>query len=240
MSESISISNFTDYINQNGKIFGVMIGIVIKNDSTNDSEKPGPGRVKVKIPLIGMKESNWARIVSFMAGKERGAFFLPEVEDEVLVAFENGDVNKPFVIGALWNGKDAPPETNSDGKNNIRVIKSRSGHMIQLCDKKDEEKILIKSSKGHIFEMDDKKGSETFNMVDKSGKNKMVISTKDNKVTITSEKDIEFSAPKGKLSMSAKNIEIKSSADTKMEASAGMNIKASANMTIKGATVSIN
>lgn len=240
MSEGISISKISDFMNNNGKIFGVMIGVVIKNDSTNDSEKPGPGRVKVKIPLIGMKESNWARLASFMAGKERGAFFLPEVEDEVLVVFENGDVNKPFVIGALWNGKDAPPETNSDGKNNIRVIKSRSGHILQFSDKKDEEKILIKSAKGHILEMDDKNGSETFNIVDKSGKNKIVISTKDNKITITSEKDIELSAPNGKLSMSAKNIEIKSSADTKMEASAGMDIKASSNMTIKGATVNIN
>jgi len=240
MSESISISNFTDYMNNDGKISGVMIGIVIKNNSANDSEKPGPGLVKVKIPLLGMKESNWARLASFMAGKEIGAFFLPEVEDEVLVAFENGDVNKPFVIGALWNGKDAPPDTNSDGKNNIRVIKSRSGHIIQLFDKKDEEKILIQSAKGQILEMNDKNGSETFSIVDKSGKNKIVISTKDNKVTITSEKDIELSAPKGKISMSAKNIEIKSSADTKMEASAGMDIKASANMTIKGATVNIN
>jgi uncharacterized protein involved in type VI secretion and phage assembly len=232
MNEGISISNFTDYIKENGKIFGVMIGIVIKNDSANDAEKPGPGRVKVKIPLLGMLESNWARIASFMAGKERGAFFLPEVDDEVLVAFENGDVNKPFIIGALWNGKDVPPETNSDGKNNMRVVKTRSGHIIQFCDKKDEEKILVKSAKGQILEMNDKNGSETFSIADKSGKNKIVISTKDNKVTITSEKDIEFSAPKGKFSVNAKNIEIKSSADTKIEASA--------NMTIKGAAVNIN
>lgn len=236
----ISITNFTNYINENGKLFGVMVGVVINNDSANDSEKPGPGLVKVKIPLLGMKESNWARLASFMAGKERGAFFLPEVDDEVLVAFENGDVNKPFIIGALWNGKDAPPETNSDGKNDTRIIKSRSGHTIQLFDKKDEEKILIKSAKGQIIQMNDKNGSETLSIIDKSGKNSIVISTKDNKVTITSEKDIELNAPKGKLALSAKNIEIKSSADTKMEASAGMEIKASANMTIKGATVAIN
>lgn len=236
----IGISNFTNYINENGKLFGVMVGIVINNDSTNDSEKPGPGLVKVKIPLLGMKESNWARISSFMAGKERGAFFLPEVDDEVLVAFENGDVNKPFIIGALWNGKDAPPDTNSDGKNNTRIIKSRSGHIIQLFDKDGEEKILIKSAKGHTFEMNDKGGSEAISLKDKSGNNSIVISTKDNKVTITSGKDIELSAPNGKLAVNAKNVEIKSSADTKIEASAGMNIKASANMTIKGSTVDIN
>lgn len=240
MSEGISISNFNEYIKNDEKVFGVMIAVVIKNDSANDSEKPGTGLVKVQIPLLGMKESNWARIVSFMAGKERGAFFLPEQGDEVLVAFENGDVNRPFVIGALWNGKDTPPETNSDGKNDIRVIKSRSGHIIQFSDKKGEEKILLQSSKGHILQMDDKNGEESFKIVDKSGKNKIIISTKDNKVTISSDKDMEFSAPNGKLSINAKNIEIISSADTKVEASAGVNIKASSNMTIKGATVNIN
>ena len=240
MNDGISISNFTDYIKNEEKIFGVMIGVVIKNDSANDSEKPGPGRVKVKIPLLGMEESNWARIVSFMAGKERGAFFLPEVEDEVLVAFENGEVNRPFIIGALWNGKDAPPDTNSDGKNNMRVIKSRSGHILQFSDKKDEEKITVKTSKGHIFELDDKSGEEKIQIIDKAGKNKIIISTKDNKVSITSEMDIELSAPKGKISMSAKNIEVKSSANTKIEASSAVDIKASANMTLKGANVNIN
>ena len=194
----------------------------------------------MKIPLLGMEESNWARIVSFMAGKERGAFFLPEVEDEVLVAFENGEVNRPFIIGALWNGKDAPPDTNSDGKNNIRVIKSRSGHILQFSDKKDEEKITLKTSKGHIFELDDKSGEEKIQIIDKAGKNKIIISTKDNKVSITSEMDIELSAPKGKISMSAKNIEVKSSANTKIEASSAVDIKASANMTLKGANVNIN
>ncbi len=191
MSEGISISNFTEFINKEEKVFGVMIGVVIKNDSANDSEKPGPGLVKVQIPLLGMKESNWARMASFMAGKERGAFFLPEVGDEVLVAFENGDVNKPFVIGALWNGKDTPPEKNSDGKNDVRIIKSRSGNIIQFTDKSGSEKI-----------------------------------------TISSTKDIELLAPNGKLSINAKEVEIKSSATTKIEASS--------DMTIKGSTVNIN
>lgn len=191
MSEEIGISYFTEYIKQDEKVFGVMIGLVIKNDSANDSEKPGAGLVKVQIPLLGMKESNWARIASFMAGKERGAVFIPEVGDEVLVAFENGDVNKPFVIGALWNGKDTPPEKNSDGKNDIRIIKSRSGNIIQFSDKSGAEKI-----------------------------------------TISSTKDIEISAPNGKLSINAKEIEVKSTSTAKVEASS--------DVTIKGSTVNLN
>ncbi len=240
MSDGFGIANFVNSFKIEAKITGVMVGIVTKNDSANDGDKPGVGRVKVKIPLIGMTESNWARIASFMAGKERGAFFLPEVGDEVLVAFENGDVNKPYIIGSLWNGKDAPPETNSDGKNDTRIIKSRSGHIVQFFDKKDEEKIVVKSSKGHLIQLDDKNGSENIQITDKSGKNKIIINTKDNKISINSGKDIEICAPNGKLVLDAKNIEIKASADAKIEASAGMNLKASSSMIIKGATVNIN
>ncbi|MDH4233461.1 MAG: phage baseplate assembly protein V [Nitrospirota bacterium] len=197
------------------KISGVMIGIV-----TNNQDPDKLGRVKVKFPRIsGEDESNWARVISFMAGKERGAFFLPEVDDEVLVAFEYGDINMPYIIGSLWNGVDKPPETNTDGKNNKRVIKSRSGHIIRLNDEDGKEKIEI---------------------IDKSEKNLISIDTKENKITISSDKDIEISARNGKVKIEAKDIEIKSSASTKVEASAGMDLKASGNMTVKGATVNIN
>lgn len=240
MNDGAGMSNAADSFLNEGRIYGVISGIVIKNDSTNDAEKPGPGRVKVKIPLIGMQESNWARIVSFMAGKEQGAFFLPELDDEVLVAFENGDVNRPYIIGALWNGKDSPPDTNKDGKNNTRLIKSRSGHVVTFSDKKGEEQLTITSSKGHVIRLDDKSGSETVQIMDKSGKNKLVIATKDNKISISSAKDIEISAPNGKLAISAKSIEMKSSAQTKLEASAGMDVKASGTMNLKGATINLN
>ncbi|MHA6534201.1 phage baseplate assembly protein V [Paenibacillus sp. BAC0078] len=240
MNEGPGISNFTDSIINEGRIYGVMVGIVTSNDSANNADKPGPGRVKVKIPLMGMPESNWARMASWMAGKERGAFFLPEVDDEVLVAFENGDVNRPYVIGSLWNGKDTPPETNKDGKNNIRTIKSRSGHVLEFDDTGGKEKITLTSSKGHVIQLDDKSGAEQIRIADKSGKNKIVIDIKANKLSILSDQDIDISAPKGKLSFSAKNIEMKSSAATKIEASAGMDVKASGSMTLKGATVNIN
>jgi len=197
------------------RIFGVVVGIV-----TNNKDEEGLGRVKVKIPRIsGEDESHWARVATFMAGKGRGAFFLPEIDDEVLVVFEHGDINMPYIIGSLWNGVDTPPETNNDGENNIRVIKSRSGHIIRLNDKDGEEKIEI---------------------VDKSEKNLISIDTKDNKITISSDKDIELSAKNGKVIIEAGDIEIKSSASTKIEASADMELKASGNNNIKGAIVNIN
>lgn len=211
----MSIAGILEQSRRESKIYGVVVGIV-----TNNKDPEGLGRVKVKIPRIsGEDESNWARVVSFMAGKERGTFFLPEVDDEVLVAFEYGNINIPYIVGSLWNGKDKPPVTNDDGKNNIRIIKSRSGHIIRL---------------------DDTDGKEKIEIVDKSKNNKIIIDTKDKKISIKSDKDIEISAPNGKVTIEAKDIEAKSTASAKVEASSGMDLKASGTMNIKGATVNIN
>lgn len=197
------------------RISGVVVGLV-----TNNEDPDGLGRVKVKFPwLSDAEESFWARVASPMAGKERGFYFLPEVDDEVLVAFEQGDVRFPYVLGALWNGKDKPPETNGDGKNNARSIKSRSGHVIRLNDEDGKEKIEI---------------------IDKSGNNRIEFDTAKNSITITSDKDIILSASKGAIKLDAQQIEIKSSADAKVEAGAGMDVKATGAMNIKGATVNIN
>lgn len=175
------------------RIFGVVTGIV-----SNNKDPDKMGRVKVKIPRISKdEESNWARVVSFMAGKERGSFFLPEIDDEVLVAFEYGDINMPYIIGSVWNGIDVPPEDNSDGKNNIRIIKSRSGHIIKL---------------------DDTENNEMIEISDKTEKNLIIIDTRKNTISIKSEKDIELSAPNGKISIEANEIQTKSSTSTKIEA----------------------
>lgn len=212
----MSITDILELKNRSdSRIYGVVVGIVTNN---KDTEKLG--RVKIKIPrLSGEDESNWARVISFMAGKERGAFFLPEIDDEVLVAFEYGDINMPYVIGSLWNGKDVPPENNSDGKNNIRMIRSRSGHVITL---------------------DDSDGSEQIKIMDKTQKNMIIIDAKNNTISIKSDKDIELSAPNGKVTIEAMDIETKSTASTKIEATSGVDVKASGNLNIKGAMVNIN
>ena len=197
------------------KIYGVVIGIV-----TNNQDPDKLGRVKVKFPWLSNEdESFWARIATPMAGKERGIYFLPEVDDEVLVVFEHGDMRFPYIIGALWNGQDLPPATNDDGKNNIRFIKSRSGHLIRLNDEEGKEKIEI---------------------IDKDGKNSLVFDTANNAITITSDKDINLKASQGNIKPEAQKIELKSSADTKIESSAGIDIKANATMNIKGATINLN
>ena len=100
-----------------GGCIGVTIGIV-----TNNHDPEGLGRVKLKLPWLSEDiETHWARVATPMAGNGRGLYVLPDVDDEVLVAFEHGMVEFPYVLGSLWNGKDTPPETNEDGKNNRRT-----------------------------------------------------------------------------------------------------------------------
>ena len=197
------------------RFYGVTIAVV-----TNNQDPDGIGRVKVRFPwLSDEEESHWARVLTPMAGNERGLYFLPEVEDEVLVAFEHGQADHPYVLGALWNGQDKPPETNDDGENNKRTLRSRSGHLIRLDDKDGEEKIEI---------------------IDASEKNSIVIDTADNTITLKADADITIESGNGKLILSGNGIEITSQADIKIEASQNLDVKGGPQLNIKGDVVNIN
>ncbi len=134
---------------------GVTVGIV-----TDNKDPDGLGHVKVKFPWLGDNaESWWARVAMPMAGKGRGFFFLPEVGDEVVVAFEQGDIHRPYVIGAVWNGKDGLPDgadsaVDSSGKVVRRIIRSRAGHTIILDDDSGGGGVTIRDSKGNEVVMD--------------------------------------------------------------------------------------
>jgi len=190
------------------QVNGIIIGLVTDLD---DPEKLG--RVKVKFPTLADQESDWARLVSPMAGKDRGQFFRPEVGDEVLVAFELGDVRRPYVLGSLWSQTDTPPPDDGQAaKNNWRFIKSRSGHVVKLDDTQGKEKIEIIAS---------------------DGKRKVVLDSANQKIQVTCDSgDVEVKAGSGTVKVDAATVEIKSSGD--------MTLQASGKMTIKGTTVNIN
>jgi uncharacterized protein involved in type VI secretion and phage assembly len=197
------------------RIFGVVVGIV-----TNNKDPKGMGRVRVKLPSISEDhESQWARVVTPMAGNGRGLYYLPEIDDEVLLGFENGIIDFPYVLGAVWNGKDKPPESNSDGKNNMRTMKSRSGHTVRL---------------------DDSAGAEKIEIIDKTGNNKIVISSADNTISINADSDITIQSSRGKLKLNAVGVEINSTTDIKIQANTTMDIEATGPTSIKGAVVKIN
>lgn len=197
------------------RFFGVVIGVV-----TNNKDPDKLGRVKVKFPwLSDTDESYWARVMTPMAGNQRGLYLLPEVDDEVLVGFEHGRVEYPYVLGALWNGKDKPPETNDDGKNNKRTFKSRSGMILRFDDTQGSEKIEINSADGKAL---------------------ITIDSAQSKITISADADITIESTKGKVVIKGKGIELASTAAVKVEANSSMDLKANGQMTIKGATVNIN
>ncbi len=187
---------------------GIVIGLV---SDLNDPE--GLGRVRVTFPHLNDQVSEWARLSSPMAGSGRGAFFRPEVQDEVLVAFEAGDTRRPHILGALWNQSDPIPDgTGSAAENNVRMIRSRSGHVIKL---------------------DDTKGAETIEIVDKDAARRIVIDSANKKITVACDSgDVEVDAGSGSVTVNAQTISLK--------ASGTVSIEAGGTLTIKGATVNIN
>jgi uncharacterized protein involved in type VI secretion and phage assembly len=225
------------------QIFGVSIGVV-----TNNKDPEKLGRVKLKLPLRECpNETDWARVATLMTGKEMGSFFLPEVGDEVLVAFNQGDVKQPFVIGSLWNSVEKPPLTNEDGKNNIRKIKSRSGHELIFNDESDKETIELHTKAGNILKMED--SNNKISIKDKSGNNTLEIDGQNNQVSIKGNMKINLEAGSCKLTMdgSQNSITIESSMQLKIkaqmidiEAGANMNIKSDGMLNIKGSMVKIN
>jgi uncharacterized protein involved in type VI secretion and phage assembly len=199
------------------RIYGVVVGVV-----TNNQDPDKLGRVKVKFPWLSADhESNWARIACPMAGNDRGFFFLPEVDDEVLVAFEHGRVEFPYVVGALYNGKDKPPGDNDDGKNNLRSLKSRSGHTLTL---------------------DDTDGKEKIRIVDAKGKESIVFDTAESTITITADKDLTIESKNGKLLLKgAKGIEITSDGGPgKLKVGKDLDVEGGGQVNVKGSTINLN
>src|SRR5207253_9041614 len=181
-------------------VFGVEVAIV-----TNVKDPDQQGRVKICFPrLRGLPESSWARIAQPAAGAGRGFYWIPEVNDEVLVAFERGQSNRPYVIGCLWNGKDKPMKDAYSDENTVVMIQTKSGHQIALYDKDGEEKIVIG---------------------DKSGKRTVTFDVKNKKFLIEAkEGDVEIHAKK-KLMLHCEDLEVKTSKTGKAEIGTTFDLK---------------
>jgi uncharacterized protein involved in type VI secretion and phage assembly len=142
-----------------GLFYGVHPALVV------DIKDPdNQGRVKVKLPCLPDTDSAvcelWARLATFMAGNNRGAWFIPDVDDEVLVAFEAGELRRPYVIGVLWNGQDSAPETmDGSGQNNKKVLRSRNGVKITLDDQSGQEKLILETPGGQTITLKDGAGA---------------------------------------------------------------------------------
>jgi uncharacterized protein involved in type VI secretion and phage assembly len=142
---------------------GVVTGIVTEVDAANAS-------VRLQYPWLEESyRSPAAPIAGFMSGKKHGAYFMPEVDDEVLVAFEQGNFDHPFVVGFLWNGVQTPPETDRQ----TRELRTPGEHILKFVDKEGSKKIEIKSSGGHVITIDDT--ANTITVSDSGGGNQVLI-----------------------------------------------------------------
>jgi uncharacterized protein involved in type VI secretion and phage assembly len=148
------------------RFYGVYQAIV-----TDIKDPDGQGRVKVKLPWSpdsGGGYAVWARVAVLMAGNNRGTWFIPDANDEVLVAFAAGDPRQPFVVGCLWNGKDAPPESmDSSGNNYKKVIRSRNGVKITLDDQDGKETLILETPSGQKLTLAD--GPSSVELIDAGG-----------------------------------------------------------------------
>ncbi|QFZ18656.1 phage baseplate assembly protein V [Saccharothrix syringae] len=210
---------------------GLVVGLVV------DLRDPlRLGRVKVRYPELGADvRSDWARLVTPMAGGGRGVVFRPEVGEEVVLGFLQGDPRAPYVLGGVWNDKDRPPKGDAEGRNDLRFITSRSGHVVRL---------------------DDTAGRERIEVVDRTGQCRVVIDSARKKVVVVAGaggielvsstgtirlngKDVTIDAT-NTVKISGRAVDVGSTTSTKVKAGTTLSASGTQSTTIRGATVNIN
>jgi uncharacterized protein involved in type VI secretion and phage assembly len=178
-----------------GRWYGVFPALV---SDINDPD--GQGRVKVTLPWSpdtgGGRYEAWARLATFMGGNNRGSWFIPDVGDEVLVTFEAGDTRRPYVIGGLWNGRDAPPQSmDGAGKNDIKVLRSRNGVKVTLDDEDGREQFVVETPGGQKLTLKD--GPGAIEAVDSNGNS---VKLEPSGITIIASANVTIQAAQVKVS----------------------------------------
>lgn len=173
-----------------GRWYGVYPALVVEVSGDPD----GLGRVKLTLPWAvdsaGDRYEAWARVATLMAGKNRGSWFIPDKDDEVLVAFEGGDPRRPYVLGGLWNGKDQPPASmDGGGKNYKKVLRSRNGVKLTLDDNDGRETLILETPGGQKVTLKDGPGS--IELVDSNGNS---VKLQSSGITIQASAKVSISA----------------------------------------------
>lgn len=191
---------------------------------TNNVDPDKLGRIKVTFPWSDSKETSWIRVITPHAGNERGFFHIPEIDDEVMVGYVQGNPDRPIIVGSVYNGVDKPQEGVGEEGNNVKSFKTRCGHELIFDDTDGEEKITITAKDG----------------------SQIVIDAANSSISIKSEKDISIEGT-GDLLIKATNIsieadaemKIKSGSDMSLDAGASMKSKAAGTSDVEGATVNV-
>ena len=204
------------------RIYGVVVGIVTNIDDPEDL-----GRVKVQFPwLASDQESHWARMCNLLAGPGYGSWFRPALDTEVLVAFEQGDINHPYVLGMLWNGEDGPPQpSNQDAKDYDKVIKTAQNNLLVFGEDPDGTQYI---------QLRVRNASNTCAIQLTSDGD---ISAEADNITIQAGQKIVLKAPTIEIDAGTLKCSGSTSAEIK---GATVDVKADGTLTLKGATVNIN
>ncbi len=242
-----------DDIKRQPTLSSVTVGVV-----TNIEDPEKLGRVKVRLlnRTNSDYETDYIRVMSPMVGAEWGMFFLPEVGDEVVVAFCDGDISRPYVLGGLYNNDKKQPTQIEEDKNDIRMIKTRSGHSFIFSDKEGEESVKLITSTEISLTLDDK--DTIIKLSDKDGKNLLQIDGKNGAISLNSDSSIEIKTgnstvtlngsgsgsisieSNGNLTLKGQQVSIEGQSAVNIKASGQVNVEASGPASLKGALVKIN
>jgi uncharacterized protein involved in type VI secretion and phage assembly len=218
-----------------------LVGIV-----TNNRDPDNLSRVRVRFPTLNplvngsAHESNWARVVSLGAGKQRGMDWLPEINDEVLVGFEHGDIHRPYVMGSVWNGKDTPPEpidqsVDSSGKVRLRTLKTRTGHQLQFVEEAQQMTkagVELKTAAGHHLQINDTDRCIEIKTV---GGHQIRLDDSGSCIEIRSAAGHIF-----KLDDVARNVSVRSTGSLDLQATTNISIQAVGSVSLRGSTIHLN
>ncbi|MFI3174342.1 MAG: phage baseplate assembly protein V [Bacillota bacterium] len=234
------------------RAYGVTLGVVT---DIEDPEKLGRIKVKLLNRDTSLFETGWIRITTPMVGKEWGMFFFPEIGDEVLVAFGDGDITKPYVIGSLWNANYKPPVIIEEKKNIVRKVKTKHGHELIFHDEDGKDSIEIHTPKEFKIFLDDE--TEHIIITDKDEKNLVKIDSKNGIVSVIGEKKINVHCGNSKveldsegnsitmestqtLNLKSQQINIDAKSALTMKAASNINVKTDGPLNLKGAVVKMN
>ncbi len=250
---------FENKIMQSNTILGITTGTV---KEIYDNKFPGMIKVEFFMTDGTINVSDWIRVVVPYGGKNKGMYFLPDIGDEVVIAFEHGNIEKPYVLGCLWNNKDTIPDDTVKEDNTIKKLRTRGGHEVIFDDTENKSKIKISTPKKSEILIDDENSAITITSKGDKGEDVINLDSKNGVINIKAQKKIKLDTGSSTIDIdgSGKKIEIKSDTisldgktikikgqsvniqgnQTEIKASASLNVKCDGVTTIKGGMVKIN
>lgn len=219
------------------RMFGVSVGIVLENYSESI-----PGRLKVRIPVRDKNdqeqhELKWARLALLYGGGDRGVYFMPEKDDQVLIIFEDGNIEKPYIIGAVPREKDKVWKQAVTAENSVKEIRTRNGSRLCFSDDTDEgksDRIILETGgeTRHTLTLDN--GKKQITLSDKEGNCTVTMASEQGKITVHAAKKLELTVgdqisikmngESGAVTVEAAKVHVKSQKSIRLEADGSLGI----------------